>query len=256
MTRKYVVITGASAGIGYQLALEFANIGKNLVLVARREEKLLELKQELLRTNNQLDIKIISCDLSKLENVYNCYQQLSGLEIEVFINNAGFGNFESIAEQSLVKIEALINLNITALTILSSLYVADYQDVEGAQLINVSSTGGYSIVNNAVTYCSSKFYVSSFTEGLSQELLIANKKLKAKVLAPAATETEFAKVASDVSEFTYSGNFHTAKQMAKFAIELYHSDKVVGKVNSNNYQFELLKPQFEFRTQGATAGIK
>lgn len=82
----------------------------------------------------------------------------------------------------------MLHLNIESLTILSSLYVKDYKNVEGTQLINLSSRGGYMLVKNAVTYCASKFYVSAFTEGLALELAANHCPLKAKVLAPAATK--------------------------------------------------------------------
>ncbi len=81
------------------------------------------------------------------------------------MNNAGFGNYDSVAELDLGKIGAMLHLNIEALTILSALFVRDYKDAEGTQLINVSSCGGYTIVPTAVTYCAAKFYVSTFTEG-------------------------------------------------------------------------------------------
>ena len=74
----------------------------------------------------------------------------------------------------------MLHLNIEALTILSSLFVRDYENVEGTQLINVSSGGGYTIVADAVTYCATKFYVSAFTEGLSQELKGRGAKMQAK----------------------------------------------------------------------------
>ena len=117
--------------------------------------------------------------------------------------------------------------------------------MEGTQLINVSSCGGYTIVPSAVTYCASKFYVSAFTEGLAQELKAAHYKMKAKVLAPAATETEFGKTANHVSEYDYHKRFpiyHTAPQMAKFLLKLYDSDETVGIVNRETFEFQLTEP--------------
>ena len=83
----------------------------------------------------------------------------------------------------------MIHLNIEALTIFSTLFVHDYMDIQNTQLINISSCGGYIIVPTAVTYCATKFYVSTFTEGLARELESRNAKMKVKVLAPAATRT-------------------------------------------------------------------
>ncbi len=180
---SYTVITGASSGIGYEAALIFAKRGKNLILAARRLEKLEELKAKIAEVNADVDVIIEKADLSDSKQVYAFYDKISQYELDTFINNAGFGNFDPVAEQKLPKIEQMLHLNIEALTILSSLFARDYSEKEGAQLINVSSGGGYTIVANAVTYCASKFYVSAFTEGLAQELQGKGLPMKAKVLA-------------------------------------------------------------------------
>lgn len=254
MGNKYVVVTGASSGIGYSIALEFAKKAKNLIITARSIEKLEQLKSEIHQINDKLDVVLISIDLSNCSNAYKLFDQLEKYDIEVFINNAGFGDFSTVSEQNLKKTEQMISLNITSLVILSTLYVNKYQNIENSQLINVSSTGGYSIVNGAVTYCATKFFVSSFTEGLNQELQLNAKPLKAKILAPNATATEFAKVANDVMDFEYNGKFHTSQQMAEFTIQLYESDKCIGKVTLDTFEFELLDPIFNFRNKGATSG--
>ena len=249
---KYTVITGASSGIGYETALAFAARGKNLIIAARRAEELEKLKSKVAEINADLDVVIRNVDLSMTANVYNFYESLRDYQIETWINNAGFGNFASVGEQNLNKIETMLHLNIEALTILSSLYVRDYAEVEGTQIINVSSVGGYLIVANAVTYCATKFYVSAFTEGLAQELKGNGAALKAKVLAPAATETEFAKRALDLDEVQYEAvvpKYHTAKEMAGFMLELHDSDKVVGIVNGETYEFQLRDPIYPYVTR-------
>ncbi|MCP1122515.1 SDR family NAD(P)-dependent oxidoreductase [Bacillus sp. 3103sda1] len=249
---KYTVITGASSGIGYETALAFAARGKNLILAARRTEELEKLKSKVADINANLDVVIRTVDLSVTANVYEFYESLQDYQIETWINNAGFGNFASVGEQNLNKIEKMLHLNIEALTILSSLYVRDYADVEGTQLINISSGGGYVIVADAVTYCATKFYVSAFTEGLAQELKEKRAAMQAKVLAPAATETEFAKRSLDADEFQYEGvipKFHTAKEMAGFMLDLYDSEKVVGIVDGETYDFELRDPIYPYVTR-------
>ncbi|TDL82807.1 SDR family NAD(P)-dependent oxidoreductase [Peribacillus frigoritolerans] len=246
---KYTVITGASSGIGYEASLAFAARGKNLVLVARREDKLQELKAEIEKLNRELDVVIRVSDLSISENAYSLYESLQEYELETWINNAGFGNFASIGEQNLNKIESMLHLNIEALTILSSLFVRDYSDHDGTQIMNISSGGGYTIIAEAVTYCATKFYVSAFTEGLARELKAKGAKMQAKVLAPAATETEFAKRSFDLDEFTYEGampKFHTAKEMAAFMLDLYDSEKTVGIVDGLTYEFKLSDPIFNY----------
>ncbi|HHT7237272.1 MULTISPECIES: SDR family NAD(P)-dependent oxidoreductase [Bacillus cereus group] len=249
---KYTVITGASSGIGYETALAFAARGKNLIIAARRTEELEKLKSKVADINVDLDVVIRTVDLSVTTNVYAFYESLQDYQIETWINNAGFGNFASVGEQNLNKIETMLHLNIEALTLLSSLYVRDYSDVKETQIINISSGGGYRIVADAVTYCATKFYVSAFTEGLAQELKGKGAAMQAKVLAPAATETEFAKRSYDVDNFEYDGivpKFHTAEQMAGFLLDLYDSEKVVGIVNGETYDFELRDPIYPYVTR-------
>jgi uncharacterized protein len=238
---KYTVITGASSGIGYETALEFAVRGKNIIIVARRLDKLEELKTAIHNINPQLDVIIRTADLSVTEQAYNLYNNLKGYEIETWINNAGLGDSAFVAEHNLNKVETMLRLNIESLTILSTLFVRDYAEKEGTQLINVSSALGYAIAVGTVTYSASKYYVSAFTEGLAKELELKGAKLKAKVLAPAMTETEFAKNATDLDSFNYKENlpmYHTAKQVAGFMMEIYDSNEAVGIVDQN-YEFKI-----------------
>ncbi len=101
--RKYAVITGASSGIGYETAKAFAKRDKNLVIAARRESNLERLKQEILGEYPDLDIVIRSTDLSVPENVYQFYDSLREYEIETWINNAGFGNYDSVGAAQTIR---------------------------------------------------------------------------------------------------------------------------------------------------------
>ena len=248
-TKRYTVITGASSGIGYETVKAFAERGSNLILIARRKDRLEALRQEILTLYPTLDVVSKVTDLSVIQNVLGCYEDVKSYPLQTWINNAGFGNYDNVSHQDLGKNSRMLHLNVEALTILSSLFVRDFKDTENAQLINVSSCGGYTIVPNAVTYCATKFYVSAFTEGLSWELKAAHAKMQAKVLAPAATKTEFGKVANDVAEYDYDklfGTYHTSAQIAEFLLELYDSDKVVGLVDRENFSFHLCEPQFQY----------
>lgn len=253
-TKKYTVITGASSGIGYETAKAFAARGKNLIVAARRQSNLEALKAEILKKHPAVDVVIKPADLSSAENAQRFYSELREYALETWINNAGFGNYGSVACQDLEKIKAMLRLNVETLTVLSSLFVRDYRDVAGTQLINVSSCGGYTIVPSAVTYCAAKFYVSAFTEGLARELKETGSKMQAKVLAPAATKTEFGKVANGLDEYDYDklfGKYHTARQMAEFLLALYDSDKVVGAVNRETFEFSLSDPAFPYAGNSA-----
>ena len=248
-TDRYTVITGASSGIGYETAKVFAGRGSNLILVARRQDRLETLRQEILDLHPILDIAVKAMDLSNPQNVFQLYENIKSYPLQTWINNAGFGNYDSVGNQDLRKISRMLHLNVEALTIFSSLFVRDFKDTKGTQLINISSCGSYTIVPDAVTYCAAKFYVSVFTEGLAWELKEAHAEMRAKVLAPAATKTEFGKVANDVSEYDYDklfGTYHTATQIAEFLLELYDSNKVVGLVDRENFSFHLCDPQFQY----------
>ena len=252
--KKYTVITGASSGIGYETAKAFADRGKNLIVAARRRSNLEHLRHEILEKHPALDVVIRAVDLSALEGVYQFYSGLKDFHLETWVNNAGFGNYDSVAHQDLEKIDTMLRLNIEALTILSSLFVRDYKDVPGTQLINLSSCGGYTIVPTAVTYCARKFYVSTFTEGLAWELIESGARMRAKVLTPAATQTEFGKKANNVEQYDYDrafGTYHTSQQMAEFLLRLYDSDCTLGIVDRETFKFELRSPMFPYANGSA-----
>ncbi|WP_314067578.1 SDR family NAD(P)-dependent oxidoreductase [uncultured Vagococcus sp.] len=249
MRQTYTVITGASSGIGYATALAFADRQQPLILIARREERLHLLKEEIHETQPELEVILKVCDLSNTENCLALYQELATYSLNTWINNAGFGHYDLMAQQPLDKILNMLQLNVEALTLFSTLFVRDYQDVPGAQLINVSSSGGYTIVPNAVTYCATKFFVSSLTEGIALELKRLGAPLTAKVLAPSATETEFANVANDTDNYDYQkgfGHYHTSQEMAEFLMALYDSSAVVGRVNRDNFELELTGPLLHY----------
>jgi short-subunit dehydrogenase len=250
---NYTTITGASSGIGFEAAKAFAALGKNLILIARRKERLDQLKTEILTDHPTLKVIVKVADLAQKAAVFNLYNELKPYTIETWINNAGFGYYHSVSDQDLDKVTQMLDVNIKALTILSSLYVTDYENSEHAQLINISSAGGYKNVPNAATYCASKFYVSAFTEGISLELKSKGAALQAKVLAPAATETEFAQIANDSQSYDYSKAFttyHTTKEVVQFLLELYHSQEVVGLVDRDTFEFQLSAPVFSHYQSG------
>lgn len=100
---KYTVITGASSGIGYETALAFAARGKNLIIVARRLDKLEELKSKIQDSHSDVDVIIRTSDLSDTANSYKLYENLKEYQVETWINNAGLGESSSVSDQSLKK---------------------------------------------------------------------------------------------------------------------------------------------------------
>ena len=107
-TNKYTVITGASSGIGYETAKAFASRGKNVIIIARRKEKLAKLQKEILEKFPTVKVIVKATDLTKSKNVYQLYSELKPYKLDTWVNNAGFGNYGSVAEQSLEKIESIL----------------------------------------------------------------------------------------------------------------------------------------------------
>ncbi len=246
---KYVAITGASSGIGYEAAKRFAQRGKNLIVIARNAERLEALKAEIAAIDRSLKVVVKPADLSQKANAHAVYESLKNLDIETWINNAGFGDYRAVHEQDFAKMEDMLGLNVAAVAILSTLYARDYRDTERAQLINVSSVGGYTIVPTAVMYCASKFFVSAFTEGLSRELLETGAKMRAKVFAPAATKTNFGNVANGIADYDYDksfGTYHTCAQTVDFLMRLHDSSFPVGLVDRETFTFSLRDYQFNY----------
>ena len=118
---KYVAITGASSGIGYETAKRFAQRGKNLIIIARSADNLDRLKNEIKGIDSSLEVIAKPTDLSQKENVYALYESLKGRDIETWINNAGFGDYRSVHNQDLTKMENMLSLNIEAVAIPLSL---------------------------------------------------------------------------------------------------------------------------------------
>ncbi|WP_195340297.1 SDR family oxidoreductase [Fusobacterium sp. 1001295B_180824_G3] len=242
--KKYTVITGASSGIGKAIAKLFSKKSKNLILIARRIELLKELKSEILSTQPNIDIILKEFDLTKIEKLVDLYSSLKEYSIETWINNAGVGILGIVSDNDINRVINMVNLNVQAVTVLSTLFVKDYKDIEGTQLINISSAAGYIISPEATTYCATKFFVSAFTEGLNLEMKNIGAKLRAKVLCPAATKTEFASKASDRQDYSYFENSNTSDEVAEHLYKLYESDATIGFVNFEDLSLELSEPKF------------
>lgn len=156
-------------------------------------------------------------------------------EIETWINNAGVGTSGTLVNNNLEQIERIIQVNIEATTILSTLYAKDYAHIKGTQLINVSSAMGYVIALGNIAYSASKFFVSVLTEGLAAELKGA--ELQVKVLAPALTATAFIQQTSDSNSIDLSSagyQLRSPQEVASYLMALYESKHTVGIVNEEN----------------------
>lgn len=217
---KNVLITGASSGIGYELAKVFAKSGYNLILVARRLDRLQQLAENLLKDYNVM-IKVIGIDLIKSNSVEEVLEQIKNwnLSIDILVNNAGVGICGFFNETDLKKDVDTIQLNIIALTKLTKLVVKEMVERRSGKILNVASTGAYQPGPLISVYYATKAYVVSFSEAIYNEFKPYN--ITVTVLCPGTTSTEFSQNAGkgDLK------NAMSAKKVAEIAYKGLMKDK-------------------------------
>jgi len=195
MPSETVLITGASAGIGEALARLFAEDKSNLILVARREEKLSSLAKNL-HDKFGINVNIIVSDLSKPDSPRQIYEKLreEQVEVDIVVNNAGFGAVGKISEIDLQTQLNMIRLNIEALFHLTRLFLPDMIARNRGGILNVASTAAFQPGPYMAVYYASKAFVLSFTDALYEEL--KDTDINVSCLCPGPTKTEFADVAN------------------------------------------------------------
>jgi uncharacterized protein len=189
---EYALITGASSGIGYELAKVFARNGFNLVLVARNPERLEAVAKELAR-DYMVDCHVISADLSRISGVEEVHRRVheKNLTVSVLINDAGVGTY-GLFRQTDYRMEAqMINLNILGLTCLTKLFVKEMVQNGSGRILNVASVVGFWPVPRMSVYAATKAYVISFSQSLASEL--KGTGVQVSVLCPGAVDTGFLK---------------------------------------------------------------
>lgn len=193
MMTKTALITGASSGIGEQIAHLHAKTGGNLILVARTESKLVELKK-LLEGKYNISVHVIVKDLSFPNASKEVYEETCDLDLKVdyLINNAGFGLLGMFEEIDLKKHHSMIQLNITAVTELTHYFIRDFKLRNTGKVLNVSSTASLVPGPLQAVYFATKAYVTSFSNALYEEL--SETQITVTNLMPGATETQFGKV--------------------------------------------------------------
>jgi uncharacterized protein len=193
MSATTVLITGASGGIGYELAKLFARDRHNLVLVARSADKLAQVANEL----HGVTVRTIALDLSAEFAPKFLFDQLQrdGIAIDILINNAGFGAFGEFAQMPEQEIQGQIDLNITALTALTRLFLPSMVQRRKGRIMNVASTAGFQPGPLMAVYYATKAYVISFSEALANEL--GSTGVTVTCFCPGATNTGFAKRAGN-----------------------------------------------------------
>ena len=208
------LITGASSGMGRDMAKILSQKGYDLILVARDEKKLEEVKKQL-----KTETKIVVMDISKEENCKKIYEE--NKDIDILINNAGFGDCGHFEETSLDKDIQMIHTNIIAYHILTKLYLKEMIKKDSGKILNVASIAGFMPGPLMTTYYSTKNYVVRFSESIREELRRKKSKVQISILCPGPVDTNFNKVA-DV-EFALEGL--SSEYVAKYAINKFFKGK-------------------------------
>lgn len=188
--REYALITGASSGIGYELARVFARNGFDLVLVARNREKLETVAKELTR-DYMADCQVIAAELSLMSGVEEVHRRVheSNLTVSVLVNDAGIGSYGPFCQTDFKAEAQVINLNVVGLTYLTRLFARDMVDNGSGRILNVASVVGFWPVPQMSVYAATKAYVISFSQSLASEL--KGMGVQVSVLCPGAVHTGF-----------------------------------------------------------------
>src|SRR5438270_486110 len=222
------LITGASAGIGREFARQLATRARTLVLVARREQRLNELRDELRNRNAQLNVHVRAVDLCRKSQIDDLIAWLDQNEINIdfLINNAGLGDYGSFATSDPERDERIIQVNIAALTSLTRALLPQMIARKRGAILNVSSSAGFLPIPGMNVYAASKAYVNSFSEALRAELYGSGVIVTA--LCPGPVHTEFGDVAKRPGGQPETGPelvYVSVEQTARDAIAAIEADK-------------------------------
>jgi len=193
--KNVALITGASSGIGLELARIHASRGGDLIIVARREEQLHKLAAGL-KAQHNTEVLVIAKDLSVANAADELYQDIQArhIDVEILINNAGYGGYGRFIEREWSKDKAMINVNVMALVTLTRLFLPDMVARRHGRILNVGSVGGFLPGPLQAVYYATKGFVLSFSQALANEL--KGTGVTITVLCPGATRTGFAQTAN------------------------------------------------------------
>lgn len=207
-----VLITGASSGIGRDLAREFAKLKYDIVLVARNIERMEKLKEELVK-DFKVNVNYRQVDLTSRTACINLYNEEK--DIDILVNNAGLGDFGRFIETDLEKEFAIIDTDITALHILTKLYLKDMKKRDSGIILNVASIAGFLPGPLMATYYAAKNYVVRLTEGIKEELRRDKSNVKVSLLCPGPVKTNFNNVANVKFELSSLSSEYVARYTVK-----------------------------------------
>lgn len=208
---KTALITGASSGIGREIAKQLSSRGFRVILAARRKHRLEELAEEL-----DGESRVVTCDLSTREGCFDLYEQVKDERVSVLINNAGFGaigNFEEIPLETELR---MIDTNVTAVHILTKLFVKDFIKADRGYILNVASSAGLMAGGPLMAaYYATKAYVVSLTGSVNRELKNKGANVHISALCPGPVDTEF----NEVAGCEFGVGAISAEECARAAVE-------------------------------------
>ena len=216
----WALVTGASSGIGRDMSRYLWNLGYSLIIVARDKDKLEKLREKLEKNRSKnaetkQEIIVIPKDLSIRENCIEIYEETKKLKIELLVNNAGFGVFGEFNKTDLEKEINLINTNITALHILTKLYLQDMIKRNNGHILNVASIAGMEPGPLMATYYASKAYVIRLSRAINKELKKEKSKVKISILCPGPVDTNF----NNVANVVFKAPSMPSEKVAKYGID-------------------------------------
>ncbi len=204
------LVTGASSGIGLEMAKYLDSLGYEVILVAREKEKLESVAKTLVHKP-----KIIVMDLSQVEDIKSLYVLVKNDDVDILVNNAGFGLCGNFSETDLSKELSMIDLNIKSVHILTKLFLKDMKRKNKGYIMNVASSAAFQSGPLMATYYSTKSYVYRLTEAIWYELKKEKSNVKVSCLCPGPVDTNFNKVAG----VSFSVKPLTAEYVAKYAVD-------------------------------------
>jgi len=217
---KTALITGASGGIGYELASIHAAHGGNVVLVARSEGKLHDFKTTL-EAKYPASVHVICKDLSVPQAAQEVYDEVKrrGIAVDYLVNNAGFGDYGMFYSTSWAKEEKMISLNITSLTLLTKLFITDMMERGGGKILNVASTAAFQPGPAMAVYFATKAYVLNFSQAVNDE--VRDKGITVTALCPGPTVSGFREAAGLQNSKLFSSKaLPTSREVAEYG---YHA---------------------------------
>ena len=212
------LVTGASSGIGKEIAYYLASLGIDLIIVARNKENLEKIKKDV-----NVNVKIITMDLKIKENVFKLYDMVKSDNIDILINNAGFGLFGTFDETDLNRELEMIDLNVTTYHILTKLFLKDFLKKDSGYILNVCSSAGFMAGPRLSTYYATKNYITKLTLAINEELRQKKSNVSISALCPGPVNTNFNKVAH--GEFAI--NEISPKYVAKLGIDKMFKKKML-----------------------------